>query len=99
MKTQPAPGVAIVCLAYFSIRAEAQSVKLLSGRQTKPNKSKENQGKRLGFPWIPLAELGLFKGLRRIQIKNPLPVSGFERGLSTGRPLLFPSQPTKRFKG
>jgi hypothetical protein len=23
-----------------------------------------------GFPWIPLAESGLFKGLQRIQIKN-----------------------------
>jgi hypothetical protein len=28
-----------------------------------------SQGKKLGFPWIPLAELGLFNGLRRIQIK------------------------------
>jgi hypothetical protein len=72
MKTQPAPGVAIFCLAYFPIRAEAQSAKLLLGRQTKPNKSKENQGKRLGFPWIPLAELGLFNGLRRIQNKKIL---------------------------
>jgi hypothetical protein len=33
-------------------------------------KSKENQGKILAFPWIPLAESGLFKGLRRIQIKK-----------------------------
>ena len=35
-----------------------------------PNKSKENQGKprkKLGFPWIPLAELGLFNGLRANQ--------------------------------
>jgi hypothetical protein len=70
MKTQPAPGMAIFCLAYFPIRSEAQSAKPLSGRRTKPNKSKEIQGKRLGFPWIPLAELGLFKGLRRIQIKK-----------------------------
>jgi hypothetical protein len=92
MKTQPAPGVAIVCLAYFSIRAEAQSVKLLSGRQTKPNKSKENQGKRLGFPWIPLAELGLFNGLRRIQIKK------FSAGLGLRARLLnaFFSSPVNR---
>jgi hypothetical protein len=73
MKTQPAPGMAIFCLAYFPIRSEAQSAKPLSGRQTKPNnprKTKENQGKRLGFPWNPLAELRLFKGLQRIQIKK-----------------------------
>jgi hypothetical protein len=72
MKTQPAPGVAIFCLAYFPIRSEAQSAEPLSGRQTKPNKSKENQEKRLGFPWNPLAELRLFKGLQRIQIKKIL---------------------------
>jgi hypothetical protein len=51
MKTQPAPGVAIFCLAYFPIRAEAQSAKLLSGRQTKPNKSKEKGLDFLGFLW------------------------------------------------
>jgi hypothetical protein len=45
MKTQPAPGMAVFCLAYFPIRSEAQSAKPLSGRRTKPNKSKENQGK------------------------------------------------------
>jgi hypothetical protein len=28
------------------------------------------QAKRLAFPWIPLAELGLFNALRRIQIKK-----------------------------
>jgi hypothetical protein len=33
-------------------------------------KSKEIQGERLGFPWIPLAESGLFNGLWRIQIKK-----------------------------
>jgi hypothetical protein len=44
--------------------------KPLAGRQTKPNKSKENQEKRLGFPWNPLAELRLFKGLQRIQMKK-----------------------------
>jgi hypothetical protein len=32
--------------------------------QIKARKSKEMQGKRLGLPWIPLAEIGLFKGLR-----------------------------------
>jgi hypothetical protein len=44
--------------------------------QIKPRKSKEMQIKKLAFPWIPLAELGLFKGLWRIQVKNsssPLP--------------------------
>jgi hypothetical protein len=34
------------------------------------NESKENQGNLLGFPWIPLAESGLFNGLQRIQIKK-----------------------------
>jgi hypothetical protein len=29
-----------------------------------------NQAKSFGFPWIPLAELGLFNGLWRIQIKK-----------------------------
>jgi hypothetical protein len=41
-----------------------------SSCQENPNESKENQGKILAFPWIPLAESGLFNGLRRIQIKN-----------------------------
>jgi hypothetical protein len=50
-------------LALFGLRA--QPVRELAASQ-----SKENQGKRLGFPWIPLAELGLFKGLQRIQIKK-----------------------------
>jgi hypothetical protein len=33
-------------------------------------KTKQIQIKLLGFPWIPLAESGLFNGLQRIQIKN-----------------------------
>jgi hypothetical protein len=33
-------------------------------------KAKKNQGKTLGFPWISLAESGLFNGLRGIQIKK-----------------------------
>jgi hypothetical protein len=41
-----------------------------SSFQIKPRKTKEIQAKRLGFPWIPLAESGLFKGLQRIQIKK-----------------------------
>jgi hypothetical protein len=32
--------------------------------------SNSPQVKLLGFPWIPLAESGLFNGLQRIQIKN-----------------------------
>jgi hypothetical protein len=39
-------------------------------RELGARKAKKNQGKNLGFPWIPLAESGLFKGLRRIQIKK-----------------------------
>jgi hypothetical protein len=34
------------------------------------NKTKEIQAKKLAFPWIPLAESGLFNGLQRIQIKK-----------------------------
>jgi hypothetical protein len=37
------------------------------------NKSKENQAKILGFPWIYSSDSGLFNGLRRIQIKNSVP--------------------------
>jgi hypothetical protein len=29
-----------------------------------PSPSKENQRKRLGFPWIALSESSVFKGLR-----------------------------------
>jgi hypothetical protein len=84
----PAPGVAAFSLAHFRSRAEAPSAKPLSGRQTKPNKSKENQEKRLGFPWIPLAESWFFKGLQRIQVKKiPFPLRA-ERGFSTEHPLL-----------
>ncbi len=39
--------------------------------QINPRKTKQNQAKRLGFPCILLAELGLFNGLQRIQIKKP----------------------------
>jgi hypothetical protein len=42
--------------------------------QANPNKTKEFQGKKLGFPWIPLAESGLFNGLRRIQAKKSFPL-------------------------
>src|ERR1700728_1483115 len=34
-------------------------------RELTASKSKENQGKRLGFPCIPLVESGLFNGLWR----------------------------------
>src|ERR1700735_2924904 len=40
-------------------------------RDLDARKAKKNQGKILAFPWISLVELGLFKGLRRSQIKNP----------------------------
>jgi hypothetical protein len=38
--------------------------------QINPRKTKENQAKKLGFPWIPLAESGLFNALQRFQIKK-----------------------------
>jgi hypothetical protein len=38
-------------------------------------KSKENQEKKLGFPWILLAESGFINGLQRKKEKNPPPAS------------------------
>jgi hypothetical protein len=79
-------------LALFGLRA--QPVRELTAR-----KSKENQGKRLGFPWIALAELGLFKGLQRIQIKksaaNSTRLGGCARTsvLNAIPPSLAPSDP------
>ena len=68
-------------------RAKAPSAKpLLAAKQNQrnPKKSKEIQAKKLGFPWISLAELSLFNVLQRIQIKKSFPVSGFERIVSNG---------------
>jgi hypothetical protein len=42
-------------------------------RELFANKSKKIQGKLLVFPWIPLAESGLFKGLREKKIKKSYP--------------------------
>jgi hypothetical protein len=42
----------------------------------RPSYVYRDQGKRLGFPWIPLADSGLFNGLRGIQIKKFLPLRG-----------------------
>jgi hypothetical protein len=39
-------------------------------RELAARRSKENQGEKLGFPWIPLAESGLFNGLQRKQEKK-----------------------------
>ena len=40
-----------------------------SSLQIKPRKTKEFQGKMLGFPWISLADSGLFNGLRAKKTK------------------------------
>jgi hypothetical protein len=56
-------------------------------REFPPNKSKENQGKKLAFPWIPLADSGLFNGLQRIQIKKFLAA---EAGQVASSALHFP---------
>jgi hypothetical protein len=42
-------------------------------RELSASKCKEIQGKKLAFPWIPLAESGLFKGSQRKKQKNPPP--------------------------
>src|ERR1700733_2000796 len=56
-----------------------------SSCQENPNKSKKMQGKVLAFPWIPLAESGLFNGLRRIQIKISSPTELAWGVVGTGR--------------
>jgi hypothetical protein len=38
---------------------------LAKSSKIQPSPAKGNQRKRLGFPWIPLSELSLFKGLQR----------------------------------
>ena len=69
-------------------------------RELTASKSKENQGKRLAFPWIPLVESGLFNGLWRIQIKKSAAdsarLSGCARtlGLDAYPPPLAPSDPS-----
>jgi hypothetical protein len=40
------------------------------GRKARPNESKENQIKILGFPWILLVELGLINKLEPKKLKN-----------------------------
>jgi pimeloyl-ACP methyl ester carboxylesterase len=54
------------------------------GVQINARKSKQKQGKRLAFPWIPLVESGLFNGLQRIQIKKFFP-SRFPSSMSRGQ--------------
>jgi hypothetical protein len=39
-------------------------------RELAARKSKELQGKRLGFPWIPLVESSLINGLVEEQMKK-----------------------------
>jgi hypothetical protein len=41
-------------------------------RELRPSKSKQNQGKLLGFPWFYSSESGLFKALRAKNKKNRL---------------------------
>jgi hypothetical protein len=66
-------------------------------RELRANKSKEIQGKSLAFPCIPLAEMGLFNTLRRIQIKkslrSPTRAPGCEPGGSKARPAPFSLPP------
>jgi hypothetical protein len=50
-----------------------------------PSQSKENQGKIVGFAWFYSSDSGLFNGLRRFQIKNPLPLLS-SSPLSRGAP-------------
>jgi hypothetical protein len=63
--------------------------------QIKASKNKEMQVKRLSFPWIPLVEFGLFKGLQRIQIKKSLPSFRPDRNVSYAY-LLRPPDNTPR---
>jgi hypothetical protein len=58
-------------------------------------KCKENQGKILAFPWIPLVEFGLFKGLSAKNKKIPDPSNSRPRlrfsGVSMRKNLLLNS--------
>jgi hypothetical protein len=56
---------------FFAGQAELQAPQIQLWVEFRARKCKENQGKFLVFPWIPLVESGLFNGLRRIQIKKP----------------------------
>src|ERR1700729_4366016 len=63
----------------------------------KPRKTKQIQGKPLGFPWIPLAESGLFNELQRIQIKKIFsPVTLWLKDHKSRAPLLASSPPGLR---
>jgi hypothetical protein len=46
--------------------------------QINPRKSKEIQIKRLGFPWIRLAETGLFNGLQPKKKEKFSPLQSFD---------------------
>ena len=100
MRTSPEPGAATFSLAHFRTRARARGCRATGfaakQNQAKPNQAKLNQAILLGLIWFYSSESGLFNGLQRIQIKNSLPVSGVERGFSTGRSLLFAGQPPRR---
>jgi hypothetical protein len=63
--------VVTVTLVYFHSNARAAREAVLPQVRhiSTAARSVCPQAKKLGFPWIPLAESGLFNGLRRIQIK------------------------------
>ena len=92
-RRSPFDPPALLELALFGLRVQPP-------RELTARKSKENQGKRLGFPWIPLAELGLFNGLQRIQTKKSAARSTRLRGcaqtpvLDAFPPSLAPSDPS-----
>jgi hypothetical protein len=80
--------VAAFSLAHFRSRARAPSAKPLSGRQTKPNKSKEIQGNPRKKAWISLDSFGRIVVFQRVTVnpnKKTLFLSGLKRGLSTER--------------
>jgi hypothetical protein len=62
MEARPPPVAvrppALLELAPFGLIAQP-------ARELTTRKSKENQGKMLGFPWITLVESWLFNGLQR----------------------------------
>jgi hypothetical protein len=60
---------------------------LVSASQINPSKTKEIQGKLLGFPWIPLVESWLFNGLQRIQMENFPLLDSFHEKRPAGRDL------------
>jgi hypothetical protein len=68
--------------AFLLVQAKSKFFKI---RPSPAKAEPANQRKKLGFPWIPSSESGLFKGLRRPPRAKNLLVPPFPAGLAPGR--------------